>query len=118
MENTKIVKNAISEWTDFSDWSRPRTQFFCKIIGTNGYMKLNIGESKEPRGWSSYLFFKKGEEPSDERVSFDIQWLGWDNQPIDEPIHYDGVVIRRRELDEDVIMLETKKTKPLDKVTE
>lgn len=74
-------------------------------------MKLNIGESKEPRGWSSYLFFKKGEEPSDERVSFDIQWLDWDNQPIDEPIHYDGVVIRRRELDEDVIMLETKKTK-------
>lgn len=111
MENTKIVKNAISQWTDFSDWSRPRTQFFCKIIGTNGYMKLNIGESKEPRGWSSYLFFKKGEEPSDERVSFDIQWLDWDNQPIDEPIHYDGVVIRRRELDEDVIMLETKKTK-------
>lgn len=111
MENTKIVKNAISQWTDFSDWSRPRTQFFCKIIGTNGYMKFNIGESKEPRGWSSYLFFKKGEEPSDERVSFDIQWLDWDNQPIDEPIHYDGVVIRRRELDEDVIMLETKKTK-------
>ena len=111
MENTKIVKNAISQWTDFSDWSRPRTQFFCKIIGTNGYMKLNIGESKKPRGWSSYLFFKKGEEPSDERVSFDIQWLDWDNQPIDEPIHYDGVVIRRRELDEDVIMLETKKTK-------
>lgn len=109
MENTKIVKNAISQWTDFSDWSRPRTQFFCKIIGTNGYMKLNIGESKKPRGWSSYLFFKKGEEPSDERVSFDIQWLDWDNQPIDEPIHYDGVVIRRRELDEDVVMLETKK---------
>lgn len=111
MENTKIVKNAIAQWTDFSDWSHTRTQFFCKIIGTNGYMKLNVGKSKKPRGWSSYLFFKKGEEPSDNRVSFDIQRLNWDNQPIGEPIHYDGVVVRRRELEEDVIMLETKKIK-------
>ena len=109
MENTKIVKNAISQWTDFSDWSRPRTQFFCKIIGTNGYMKLNIGESKVPKGWSSYSFFKKGEEPTSERVEFDIQPLDWDLQPNGETIHYEGIVVSRQEV-VGVMVLETKMT--------
>ena len=73
-------------------------------------MKFNTGGSKNPRGWSSYSFFKKGEEPTSERVEFDIQPLDLDLQPIGETIHYEGLVVSRQEVLEDVMVLETKRT--------
>ncbi len=88
----------------------PLVQHFCKIIGTNGHMKFNTGGSKNPRGWSSYSFFKKGEEPTSERVEFDIQPLDWDLQPIGETIRYEGIVVSRQEEVEGVMVLETKRT--------
>ena len=72
-------------------------------------MKFNTGGFRNPRGWSSYSFFKKGEESTSEIVEFDIQPLDWDLQPIGETIHYEGIVVSRQEEVEDVMVLETKR---------
>lgn len=107
-----MVKHIITQFIENGNIYSPHplVQHFCKIIGTNGHMKFNAGGCKNPRGWSSYSFFKKGEEPTSERVEFDIQPLDWDLQPIGEIIHYEGIVVSRQEEVEDVMVLETKRT--------
>ena len=108
MTKNHIVTQSIENENIY--FPHPLVQHFCKIIGTNGHMKFNTGGCKNPRGWSSYSFFKKGEEPTSERVEFDIQPLDWDLQPIGEIIHYKGIVVSRQEVMEDVMVLETKRT--------